>query len=578
MAEFDKVIKGGTIVDGTGLPPYKADVGIKNGKIAKIGHLKSSDAQQVLDATGLIVAPGVIDLHCHYDAPVHWDPSCSIGSWHGVTSVTNGNCGFGFAPVRHKDADRSMYSMERNEAIPFEAMKATMPFNWETFPQWMDHIDKLPKAVNMIQLVPVTPLVSYVMGGWDDAKSRQPNEKEMATTLQILDEAMAVGANGWAAQRLTGYGASVQRDYDGTLMVSDLMSDDFYLALAKGMSKYDRGYAQFAQVSGGIDEGGGPAKDMTFAGRLAEASGRPLLFNAVAVVDDRPNTFRSMLKVVDEYNKKGVPLIAHALTMRLSFRFSFDDSWNFFDNVEVWREATLGSPEEVKAKLSNKELRPEMKREYDKSKQPRALGDIADYICRKAFRDDLRIKYGDRRIGDIAKEENKHVIDVLLDISEADDWKTQWATPTRNHSPELCKEMLTHQTVAGFSDGGAHTKFSHLGSFPTDLLTWMVRDTNSIKLEEAHYKLSFVPAWVAGFKDRGCVREGLAADLMIYDLEKLGVNELEVANDIPPNNNTRLVQRPTGYRWILCNGDVTFENGSPTEAYPGKLLRCSDSR
>ena len=228
------------------------------------------------------------------------------------------------------------------------------------------------------------------------------------------------------------------------------------------------GDAQFAQVSGGIDEGGGPAKDMSFAGRLAEASGRPLLFNAVAVVDDRPNTFRSMLKVVDDYNKKGVPLIAHALTMRLSFRFSFDDSWNFFDNVEVWREATLGSPEEVKAKLGNRELRPEMKREYDKSKQPRALGDIADYICRKAFRDDLRMKYGDRRIGDIAKEENKHVIDVLLDISEADDWKTQWATPTRNHSPELCKEMLTHQTVAGFSDGrGAHTKFSHLGSFPS---------------------------------------------------------------------------------------------------------------
>src|SRR5229473_1028063 len=118
MAEFDKLIKGGTIVDGTGLPPYKADVGIKNGKIAKIGHLKTSDAKQVLDATGLIVAPGVIDLHCHYDAPLHWDPSCSIGSWHGVTSVTNGNCGFGFAPVRHKDADRAMYSMERNEANP----------------------------------------------------------------------------------------------------------------------------------------------------------------------------------------------------------------------------------------------------------------------------------------------------------------------------------------------------------------------------------------------------------------------------------------------------------------------------
>ncbi|HXG20659.1 MAG TPA: amidohydrolase family protein, partial [Methylomirabilota bacterium] len=341
MAEFDTIIKGGTIVDGTLVPPYRADVGIKNGVITKIGHLKSSDARQVLDASGLTVAPGAIDLHAHYDAPIHWDPHCTIGSWHGVTSVTNGNCGFGFAPVRHKDADRSMLSMERNEAIPFEAMKATMPFDWETFPQWMDHIDRMPKAINMIQLVPVTPLVSYVMGGWNEAKARQPNDKEMAEILRVFHEAMASGAGGWAAQRLTGYGASVQRDYDGTLMVSDLMGDEFYLNMAKALAEYDRGTIQFAQVSGALDEGTeGPRRDMSFAGRLAELSGRPTLFNAVLVTDERPQVFRTMLNVVDECNKRGVPLVAHGLTMRLDFRFSLEEQWNLFDNVDAWREAT----------------------------------------------------------------------------------------------------------------------------------------------------------------------------------------------------------------------------------------------
>src|SRR5207244_6593914 len=183
------------------VPPYKADLGIKNGKIVKIGRLNSNDGRQVLDASGLIVAPGVIDLHCHYDAPIHWDPTCSIGSWHGVTSVTNGNCGFGFAPVKHKDADRSMLSMERNEAIPYEAMKATMPFSWETFPEWMDHIERLPKAVNMIQLVPVTPLVSYVMGGWDEAKILQQNEMEMGKILQVLACEIGGSANSsWTTQ------------------------------------------------------------------------------------------------------------------------------------------------------------------------------------------------------------------------------------------------------------------------------------------------------------------------------------------------------------------------------------------
>jgi N-acyl-D-amino-acid deacylase len=574
MAEFDTIIKGGTIVDGTLVPPYKADLGIRNGKIIKLGRLNGSDAKQVLDASGLIVAPGVIDLHCHYDAPIHWDPTCSIGSWHGVTSVTNGNCGFGFAPVKHKDADRSMLSMERNEAIPYEAMKATMPFSWETFPEWMNHIDRLPKAVNMMQLVPVTPLVSYVMGGWDEAKSRQPNEQEMARTIQLLDEAMACGANGWAAQRLTGYGASVQRDYDGTLMISDMMSDEFYLRLAKALAKYDRGTVQFAQISGAIDEGPEAARrDVDFGGQIAAASGRPLIFNAIAAVDDRPQVFRTQLSVVDEYNRKGVPLVGHAVTVRANFRFSFKDQWNLFDNVDAWREATLGTAEERLGKLGDPTLRRQMKEVYDQTKQPRVLGDIADFVCRKLSRSDLRSKYADRTVRDIARAENKHVIDALLDVSAADDWKTVWLTPTRNQSPANCKELLSHRTVAGFSDGGAHTKFQNLGAFPTDLLTWMVRDTGSITLEQAHYHLSYMPAWTAGFKDRGCIREGMAADLMIYDLAKLAIKEPETVYDVPPNNDSRLVQRPEGYRWIMVNGQVTFENGETTGAYPGMLVR-----
>jgi N-acyl-D-amino-acid deacylase len=575
MAQFDTVIKGGTIVDGTMVPPYKADLAIKDGKIVKIGKLNSSDGAKVLDASGLIVAPGAVDLHAHYDAPIHWDPYCTIGSWHGVTSVTNGNCGFGFAPVHHKDADRSMYSMERNEAIPFDAMKATMPFTWETFPQWMDHIDRLPKAINMIQLVPVTPLVSYVMGGWDQAKSRQPNDQEMAQILQILDEAMAVGANGWAAQRLTGYGASVQRDYDGTLMVSDLMSDNFYLTMAQAMSKYDRGTIQFAQVSGALDEGPeGNRRDMSFGGRLAELANNPLLFNAVLVTDEKPEVFRTMLSVVDDYNKKGVPLVAHGLTMRLDFRFTLEDQWNLFDNVDAWREATLGTAEERKAKLMKPELRQSMRAEYDRSKQPKALGDIANFVCRKLENEELRKKYRDRLVGDIAREEHKHVIDVLIDISAADNWKTEWLTPVRNQSSDYCKELLSHRTVAGFSDGGAHTKFQTLGAYVTDLLTWMVRDTGKLTLEQAHYHLSYLPAWVAGFKDRGALKEGLAADILVYDLAKLAVKPMEVLYDVPPNN-WRRVQGAEGYRWIMVNGQVTFADGKATGTLPGKLVRCN---
>jgi N-acyl-D-aspartate/D-glutamate deacylase len=427
----------------------------------------------------------------------------------------------------------------------------------------------------MIQLVPVTPLVSYVMGGYEEAKNRRPSEKEMARMTGIIDEAMAAGANGWAAQRLLG-AISVQRDYDGTLMVSDVMPDEFYLDLAKALRKYDRGHIQFAQASGNLDEGvEGPRSDMDFAGRLAEASNRPLIFNAVVPIEKRPDVFRAQLGVIDEYNKKGVPLVGHALTAPLFLRCCLGEKWTFFDNVDVWRESLMGTFEERIGRLTDPVRRQQMKEIYDKSKQPRSVGDISHFICRKIQNEDLRAKYQDRTAGDIAKVEGRHIIDVVIDISAADGWKTQWQTPAFNSTPEHCKEMLAHRTVAGFSDGGAHAKFQTLGMFPTDLLSRLVRDAGVITLEQAHYHLSYMPAWVAGFKDRGAIREGFAADILVYDLDKLAIEEPESVYDLPPNNDSRLVQRPRGYRWIMVNGQVAFEEGKDTKAYPGKLVRCA---
>jgi N-acyl-D-aspartate/D-glutamate deacylase len=247
MAEFDTILKGGTIVDGTRVPRYRDDIGIKNGKIAKIGHLKSSDAKQVLDAAGLIVAPGAIDGHTHYDFQIHWDPYCTIGSWHGVTSVLVGTCGFGAAPLHAKDLDRAILALTRNEAIPFEPVKAVIPTaKWETFPQYLDYLDHIPLGVNLDHLVPVSPLVAYVMGGFDEAKKRFPNDKEMEEILQHFRGGMAAGAVGWSTQRLISRGA-LQRDYDGTPMISDILPDEFYLIMARGVrGKWWRLYPDYA--------------------------------------------------------------------------------------------------------------------------------------------------------------------------------------------------------------------------------------------------------------------------------------------------------------------------------------------
>lgn len=582
MADFDTLIRGGTIVDGSRVPRYRADVGIKGGIIAKIGSLRNATAGKVLDAEGLIVAPGAIDLHTHYDAQIHWDPYCTIDGWHGVTSVTIGNCGFGFAPVRAEDAERAMLCLTRNEAIPLAPMQQTMAFDWETLPEWMDHVEKLPLGVNVSQLVPVTPLVTFVMRDWTEAKSRDPNEKEMREITRLLNEALDVGAIGWSSQRLPPESiASFQRDYDGTPMVSDVMSDDFYLGLARALGDRDRGIIQYTQVtSDGEDPAVGERRDRAFQVKLAQQSGRPLLFNAIVINDEFPDVFRSHLKWLEDANENGARVFGQASSVRIAVTFTFED-WNLFDQSEFWREATLGTREEKKVKLADPAIRAALKHEYDSGDftKPRANLpfeiELSTYTAVKVNRSDLR-KYQGMSLAQIAAAEGKHVIDAMLDLSLADDLGTEWRTPLLNRKPEYAKEVMSSPyTLAGLSDGGAHMKFLTAGIWPTDLLTWMVRDTGILTLEDAHYRLSGMAAWAAGFKDRGLIREGLAADLMVYDLEALAMGPVEILQDLPAGE-WRRVQRAIGYRWILVNGEVTFEDGKCTGAAPGALMRFGE--
>jgi len=576
MAQFDTIIKGGTVVDGTRVPRYKADVGIKNGKIAKIGRLNASDATKVLDATGLIVAPGFIDLHTHYDAQLHWDPYCSIGGWHGVTSVTIGNCGFGFAPVYPKDFDRALLSLSRNEAIPLAPMKVSMAPEWETFPQWMAHLDRLPLGINLSQLVPVTPLVAYAMGGFTEAKKRLPNEKEVQTSIRLFHEAMQAGAIGWGAQRLFPEStASVQRDYDGSPMISDVLPDDFYLAMARALHDYDDGFIQITQSSAtSSDQGVGMHRDMNFSTQLAEHSGHSVIYNALVAHEKIVEPMRLQLKWLNEMVAKGIPVYGQAASVRAPFVINFKD-WNLFDDSTAWREATLGTVEEKRAKLANSEFRRVVRAEYDAGTPTRdfIFGELHKFVAITINRADLREKYLSLSVEEIAKRENKHILDAILDISVADNLATEWLGPVVNSDPRVHGEMLSSPaSIPGVSDGGAHIKFLTLGVYPTDMLSWLVRDTGTLTLEEAHFRLSTLPAHAAQFKDRGTLREGLAADIVVYDFDNLKALPIEIAYDLPAGE-WRRVQKAQGYRWIMVNGGVTFEDGKCTGSTPGKLLR-----
>jgi N-acyl-D-aspartate/D-glutamate deacylase len=578
--DYDLIIRGGTVVDGTRLPRYRADVGVRRGRITKIGRIpKTATAVRDLDATGCIVAPGFVDLHCHYDAQIHWDPYCTISGWHGVTSLVLGNCGFGFAPVKPEDRDRSLLMMTRTEQIPYESMKAGMPWRWETFPEWLDNLERLPKGLNVISYVPLSPLMVYVMG-LEAARSRSATPAELDEMKRLLHEAMDAGACGFSLQRLGKN--SAQTDFDGSPMPTDCMSDEDVLALAEVLRDRAEGFIQITQV--GVTDLDDPrsVEDMrvekwAFMERLAETSERPIIYNLLVAIDASPQNVQREMAWVRRANEKGLRIIGQGVNTRSWFDFTLE-IWNLYDSSPAWKSATLGSIEERMAKMADPDLRAQMRAEEkmiitgagpEQVPPSCTVVDVAGHA-------ELE-KYVGRTIAEIARSENKHPTDAMLDIAIATRLQAKFRTGCLTSiDPVKVGELMNNPyVIPGVSDGGAHVKFFTGGSYPTDLLTWLVRDTQQMTLEEAHLHLSYLPAQAAGFVDRGFLREGVPADIVVYDLANLKRTPewtYEVAHDFPADE-WRVIQRAEGYRWTIVNGVVTFEDGVCTGATPGVLLR-----
>ena len=570
MASYDTIIKGGMIVDGTRAPRYRSDMAIKDGKIVQIGGLKGASAAKVLDATGLIVAPGFVDLHTHYDAQIFWDPYCTLSGWHGVTSVAIGNCGFGFAPSRPEDKERAMLALTRNEAIPLKPMQLGMPWDWVTFPEFLESLDRVPKGLNLLSYQPLTPLYAWVMG-WDEAKKRRPNEGELKEMCRLVHEAMDAGACGWSAQ--VAGSDSAQRDYDGTPMITDLMTPEEILAFAQVLGDRDEGFIQMSYRE--PDEGTESKIEYTtkeMFEKAAEVAGRPILYQSVQGNPRRPEVHRERIQWLAECAQRGLRVYGQGSTNRGGNELTFED-YNLFDQIPAWREVTLGTVAEKKAKMQDPENRRKLRESWDKGERPGILkGSVGGLIVQKVYHEEFNDYIG-RTVTNIGEMEGKHIIDALLDLVVSEDLRTEFLGPVERDDPECTAEVLNSpHVIPGISDGGAHLKFVTNGSFPTDTLAWMVRDEQRLSLEDAHYKLSYLPAFMGGFKDRGVLREGAPADIVVYDLDNLKLLPKEVAHDLP-GGEWRRIQKAEGYRWIMVNGEVTFEDGVETGALPGKVLR-----
>ena len=566
---YDLLVKDGTVVDGTGAARRTADLAIEAGRIVRIDtDISRSSARQVVEAAGKIVAPGVIDVHTHYDAQINWDPYCTNSGWHGVTTVAVGNCGFGFMPCRASDRDRYMLTMQNTEQVPLQAMRTALNWDWESFPEWLQAMRRCRKGVNLASYLPLNSLMIYVMG-YEAAKTRGATAAERQQMRDLLNEAMDAGAIGFSLSHLNEQ--NTHKDVDGSPMVTDQMQIEDAYYLAEVLRERDQGIIQaLVEVPSGSNR--------HVAEEFARISRRPILHNIIQGFSTRPDYHKSILAWLERCEKEGLQIYSQALQMRAWLEFNVLDN-TAWAHVPPFTELVLAGSEggyAAQARLAQDPgYRARAREQYDPIALAGTGGALDTFFFKDAHGAERWRKHEGKLLSDIAVEEHIRPVDLFLDIIADTGAKADFKTTDLFSSDtDIIAEILTHPRVLlGTSDGGAHVKFFSGGHFATDNILHMVHDTSRMTLEDMHYKLSSLPAQVVGLNERGTLEEGKAADLYVYDYDRLGYDRsgYEIVRDLPGGDWRRTV-RAKGIDNIVVNGVMTFVNSETTGAVPGQLL------
>jgi N-acyl-D-amino-acid deacylase len=565
---LDLLIKNGTVVDGSGLPRYRADVGVKGGRIAEIGRIRAP-AERTIDADGLIVAPGFIDGHTHMDAQVAWDPIGSCSCWHGVTSVVMGNCGFALAPCKPEDREWFARCLTAVEDIPTEAMLAGIEWNWETFPEYLANVERLPKALNYGMYIGHSALRMYAMGQRGLAeKATEDDRRVMAAAVQ---EALRAGALGFSTSRATTHIRP-----DGEPVASRIANWEEIDHLVGAMAELNAGIFQI-----GPDISGGAAQAI-FLERLRKValeSARPIMFGTLSTKQGiDPNPWDFQLRWMDETVARGGRVWGQATTRSINAIFSLK-SYLPFDVLPAWSAIRALPLDEQKRRLADPEVRRHLITEEAQMK-PRGTemqgGGAATTDPRKPEYANLFPMFGvdwdDPSVADLARRQNKHPVEIILDLALEDDNRV-FVQPLVNEEPDDVLGLLKHpRTLATFSDSGAHVCQEMGSSLQTHLLNYWVRKRQQFTLEEAVRMLTFDNASAWELPDRGLVRAGYAADLVVFDEARIRPRLPTVEQDLP-SGARRLVQKADGIAATIVNGALALENGEPTGEYAGRVLK-----
>ena len=560
---YDLVIKNGLVVDGSGGARYRADVGVTGGRISKIGRISGGQAGETIDAEGHVVTPGFVAAHTHIDAQIFWDQLGSCSCYHGVTTAVMGNCGFTLAPCREAEADLVFRNLERAEDISRSAMLEGINWQWETYPEYMDVIDALPKGINYAGYVGHSAIRTYVMG--ERAFEEDPTESDMEAMKREVRSAINAGAMGFSTSRSPAHMTS-----DNRLVASRVAPDQEVEELVRTMGDVGAGIFQLAMKRGDRSY---MEDDYRSLATLSRETGRPITFGSLSR-KELPGHWRELYRIIEEENLKGARIFTQVHSREINTVLSFETSMPF-DSWNVWSEFRR-LPLEVQFKKLSEDM--ELRRKLvEVAESPYEGPEVVGAEPRPPEWDMFyvmdQVKRPHRSISEISAECGKSPAETMLDVAVKNELKVFFRQPIANENQDDALELMKHPySNVTFSDSGAHVSQIMDSSLQTHLLSHWVREKEALSLEQAVRFITYDTATNWGFHDRGLIREGMTADINIFDPENIEPQMPLVVNDLP-SGAKRLKQYADGILATVIAGKIVLKDKEHTGELPGKLLR-----